>query len=329
MTVHGTGNLSIKHRTGVRCRGVTLAELTVSMTIAALLMGGMTSALLIANQAVETGNSPTAQAAEARLVADLISADLSHAIAIEEQSNRSITVVVPDRDADNSAELIRYSWSGVAGEPLLREYNGGPVSVSTERVYDLSFTYRAGPLSATPLEESVEFELFSYDPYSGGSFKDYGVDHNSWCAQYFKPTLPVNAVSWGITYAYVALKLDSYGRILAVGFRTADERLKPTSQVLEEVTVKTDLLPVYYSWSGFEFSITGLDPATGACLVVKQLSDSTGAKLQYYENGFSMPQNTHWMTTSDEGVSWSVPVNNRDMLFYVYGKVTTRGPARW
>jgi hypothetical protein len=308
---------------------MTLAELVVSMTIASLVMGGLASAMLIATRAVDAGDSPAGRAADARFAADQMSTDLSHATAINEQTERSITVVVPDRDQDGIAETIRYAWSGTAGDALIRQYNEGAETVFAEQVHGLTLSYRARPISVTPLETSSEFELASYDEFVGGSFKDYGIDHNSWCAQYFKPTLPVNAVSWGITDVYVTLKIDRMDRTLAVGFYTADMRLKPTSQVLGEVTLQTDMLPVNYTWYSFSFSITGLDPATGICLLVRQLIDSTGAKLQYYENGSNMPQNSHWMTTSDAGISWSAPVNHRDMAFYVFGTVTTKGPARW
>ena len=92
----------------------------------------------------------------------------------------------------------------------------------------------------------------------------------------------------------------------------------------------TSYLPMSYGWVNYEFGSTcDLDPATGVCLVLRQTSGSEGARVRYHENGFSMPQNSHWTITGNAGSSWSTPVNNRDMLLYVYGTIVTEGSPQW
>jgi hypothetical protein len=101
-------------------------------------------------------------------------------------------------------------------------------------------------------------------------------------------------------------------------------------QVLQEVTTPTDSLPELYSTQQFEFSNPAdLDPVTGACLVITQVSDSRGARARYIENGISMPQNAHWTKTSDAGSSWSRPTGNQELECAVYGTVVTEGPPQW
>ena len=51
-------------------------------------------------------------------------------------------VVVPDRDDANAdPELIRYSWSGTRGDPLLRQYNQATLATVAENVAAFNISY--------------------------------------------------------------------------------------------------------------------------------------------------------------------------------------------
>ena len=310
-------------------RGLTLAELVVSMGIATIVIGGMMSALVIASRATGSTSDDLTHTLEARGYADQILAELNHAVAFTEQSPSSLAFLVPDREGDGSAEEIRYSWSGTPGEALTREYNGGPPVIFSEAIQGFELTYLPRLFPTAPTEE-FGAELFAYDGSFGGSFKDCDIDHDSWCAQYFKPDLPTNTVSWKVNLVQLILRQEDIGRLLEIQIRTPGPRLTPTEQVLQEVTILTDYLPEYYATRQFEFSDPAdLGPVTGACLVITQVSGTKGARTRYIENGVSMPHNAHWTVTSNAGSSWSRPTSNHDMLFAAYGTVVTEGPPQW
>lgn len=310
-------------------RGFTLVELVVSMAIAVVLMGGMMSALVIAGRANGSGSESQAHVREARESADQLLAELNHALAFTEQGSNSLAFLVPDRDGDGSAEVIRYAWSGVSGAALTREYNGGGAVAFANSIdrFDLTYLPRLFPAVA---EESYTAILIEYGGSQGGSYKDCDIDQNKWCAQYFKPAMPTNTVSWSVNRVRVTLKQESLDRQLRIQIRPPTPRLIPTDQVLQEVAVSTSSLPLTYLNLEYEFSEPAvLDPSMGACLVITQVSNTVGARVRYLENGVSMPQNTHWTTTSDAGLSWTIPTANQDMLFAAYGTVVTEGPPQW
>lgn len=312
------------------CRGLTLVEVIASMSVAALALGGITSALVIASRATDSNTGPSAQTTDARIVTDRITADLNHTLSFSEQTTRAVTFNVPDRNGDGTNETIRYAWSGTPGDPLTQINSTGDEIVVAENVDDFQLSYLTRPPFVTlPAETTATTLLSHYDP-SYGTSKNYSVDQSHWCAQYFKPNMPKNAVSWNVNYIYLALKQDNFGRIMKFEIQTANARQTPTGQVMETVSVYSNNIPLSYTWSSVSFSgQAGLDPQTGACVVIRQVSGSTGVRILYIENGSPMPRNSHWTTTGDTGVSWSTPVNNKDMLFYVYGTITTEGPAEW
>ncbi len=67
-----------------------------------------------------------------------------------------------------------------------------------------------------------------------------------------------------------------------------------------------------------------LDVDAGYCIVVTYVSGGGKvAKFRYEENGNPMTANTHFMKSSDGGATWSDPVANQDLRFFVYGTETT------
>lgn len=122
-------------------RGFTLIELMVSMTIVAILMAAMVSAVLITTRSIDDGTSAAARTVTSRSVTSQITRDLHFALDFSERTDKAVTFTVPDRDGDLAPETVRYAWSGVVGDPLTKEYNGGPAVVIAEDVQDLKLSY--------------------------------------------------------------------------------------------------------------------------------------------------------------------------------------------
>ncbi|MEZ6052673.1 MAG: hypothetical protein R3C02_15010 [Planctomycetaceae bacterium] len=122
-------------------RGYSLIELIIAVGASAVLMGGMASALLISNHALDVPESQSGHQLDASDAQQDLLSDLQHAVSFSERTEHAVTFQVPDRDGDGDLEKVRYAWSGTGGQPLTYEYNDSSPITLVEDVYqfDLSF----------------------------------------------------------------------------------------------------------------------------------------------------------------------------------------------
>lgn len=139
----------MKFRTSPKA-AYTLVELMISMSLATLLIAGLSSSLFIATAAFDISRSTSLQRARAADVTSEIIADLNLAMSFSERTATAITFTVPDRDDDEISETIRYAWSGEAGDPLTVEYNGSPETVIADDVHRFSFTFLTRDMTGGP-----------------------------------------------------------------------------------------------------------------------------------------------------------------------------------
>lgn len=129
-------------------RGFTLVELSVSMAIMSIIMLGIGSTTLITTHAMpnET-NSPLAML-DHHPHLDIWAADLRVSRHIHTADIHEIEFTVADRDGDGVEDVIVYRWSGDAGDPVTRTYNGGPSAAVFPEVqfFSLQYTEKRIPL---------------------------------------------------------------------------------------------------------------------------------------------------------------------------------------
>lgn len=125
-------------------RAFTLLELLLSLAVCAVLIGGIAASLELATRAMETSAAPDPHA-DASKAAELLLADIKLAKGFAQLTDTSVIFTAPDRDAptDGIPETIRYSWSGLPGDPLLRQINDGPPVVVLSAVDDLVLSPRS------------------------------------------------------------------------------------------------------------------------------------------------------------------------------------------
>jgi Tfp pilus assembly protein FimT len=114
------------HRTRVKIsrRGYTLVELVTGVAATSILVAGMGSVVMVAARSTNESTLPARQIQASRAVHDIL-AELQFAVSFNERTATAVEFTVTDRDANAVAETIRYAWSGTAGDPLTRKYNGG------------------------------------------------------------------------------------------------------------------------------------------------------------------------------------------------------------
>ena len=124
-------------------RGFTLVEMVLSMTVMTVLLGGIASAMILASRAMPDLATPLKARADGYHAADGLATELFAAQTITARSATSVTFTVADRTVppDNIPETIQYSWSGVAGQPLNRQYNGGAAGTVLDNVYQFNLGY--------------------------------------------------------------------------------------------------------------------------------------------------------------------------------------------
>ncbi len=307
----------------------TLIEMVLSMAITTVLIGGMASSLVIASRAADPSADPAARTVRARQAIDQITADLTHATALTAQSSSSVTFCVPDRDGNGTIETISYDWSLGNGDILTRDYNGTGAATILDNVDFFSLAWVARPNVVPQLVEYDGEDLFEYDSPLGGLTSNYYVSSTEWRAQYFKPDLPTNTISWGVETVELVVDRVNSGRTVLFEIRSATPRQSPTSTVLGVVSASSTSLPVITSWVQVNFSgVTGLDPGSGACLVVRQASGTAGAEIRVHSSGLNMPRHSHFMTSIDSGATWTAPGHTLDLLIKVTGAYTTQGAAQ-
>jgi type II secretory pathway pseudopilin PulG len=133
---HGQDAHATRRRTGF-----TLIETILSVAITAVIGLSLTGIMVMAQRALAGGLAEADQAYKADRAMQMILADINLATSMPARSATSITLVVPPRNGDTQSETIIYSWDGVAGDPLTRQYNGGTATTLVENVYQLNFNY--------------------------------------------------------------------------------------------------------------------------------------------------------------------------------------------
>jgi hypothetical protein len=305
-------------------RAVTLVEMVVSLTIVSILLGACGSVMLLASRVMGiSAAGPAVSRAVADAAADQVAADLQMALQITERTATAVTFTVPDRNGDSTPETLRYAWAG-AGSPLTRQYNGQPAPAASmaENVQLFRLDWPLKTAGPPPPVESPEQLLVSRDWPTSGDRKDYKIQSNAWVAEYFKPSLPANAISWKITRVRVKLaRKDQNTGTVTIQITFADAGTKPVGNALDSLSVNVVTLSTTFTWVEFASScLDGLDPALEMCVLVTT-TDSDPGVVEYDNKGPAV--NMRFSKSTNQGSTWILPTDHDVLQIYVYGTVTT------
>lgn len=308
-------------------RGFTLVELVISMAVATILLAGLTSAVMLAAQALPGKERLADKLLQEARVLDQLVGELQSALFFAERATQAITFTVADRNGDGSPERIRYAWSGAAGDPLTRQYNGGTVVNVLENVhqFNLGYDLKSATESYSGLwVEGAEELVNSYVGYL--SLNDYSIQSSKWIGQYFQPAavaFPVGQASWRLTRVQFQAKRDGGADgIIDVQIRKPNADYTPAGDILEQQSLLESSLGASYAWKEVTFQrVGGLEPGAGVCLVLAYGPGSgNAAKVQFDSSG-----GTDRLITSNAGSSWTRDTT-RSLNYRAYGAVSTPGP---
>jgi hypothetical protein len=300
-----------------------MVELVISLTIAAILLAGMTSALFLATRAMPGEARPVDELISETQTAGDVTAELSYACNIVERGPRAVTFTVADRNGDGCPECIRYAWSGTPGDPLTRQFDHGtPVTVLPD-VREFALVYDGTAVDEVypgKVVESAETLLSSRTSTMWS--QDFAIREKNWPGQYFCPSFSAEALTWKVTRVQVKARYKgAQNGVTAVQLRPALASHLPDTEVLDQVLMYENRLGSSYRWEEFSFSsAAGLPPGTGLCLVLAcQVKDTDLAEVQYDRLGTG-----DMVYTTEAGANW-VCYNDRTLLHAIYGTYTTPG----
>jgi prepilin-type N-terminal cleavage/methylation domain-containing protein len=311
--------------------GMTLVEMTMSLVIMAVILAACTSLVMVTGKAASRGTDGNvgAAATAGRRATSQIVDDLKVATALTERTATAVTMTVPDRDGDGTAETVRYAWSGTPGDPLYRTYNGvtGPVASD---VRALNFSFLGKTVGRPPAATAAEQSLFVHATAVDADVKTVALDGGKWAAGTFWPALPpptgpTTTTAWSATRCRVMLQRDALSTGTAtVSLRYADAAGKPTGADLQSGSVAVaSVSNSGPSWVEVPFaSPAALDPAKGVCLVVSYAAVLGKGGYVGYDAKGADAKNALW-TTNDQGASWSTSTG-AVLQCRVWGKVTTQ-----
>lgn len=314
-----------RRRATQRARGISLLELVTSLTSAAVLFAGLASAVAFSIRASDPSTGTFHDSYDAAKASLQITRELQTATGFNSAVCNSTRVefTVPDMNNDGSPDTIRYSWGGSAGNALTRTLNGGTAQTFLPDVNAFSLRYHTKTVPpAVVLTESAETQFL--DQGSGNTgfiISTIDVTSTYWVGQYFKPTLPSNAVSWRITRVQLHMNDTGVADATAlVQVRAAETSGKPSLNVLGQAVVSEVDFPD--NWYTVAFTnATGILPSQGACVNVGAAAGTSVARLKDGLFSNSSP-GTYLLTSFDDGATWS-STTWIDLWIRVWGTYTT------
>ncbi len=319
---------------------MTLAELAVSIAVAGLLAGTIVSSILIASHALPQRSAGTNAVSDDAALLQELATDLAEAVSFTERSAQAVEFTVPDRTGDASPDVLRYAWSGTAGDPLTRRLNGGPAAPLAPAVQTFSLTYLVEKVEVRQRESTTHTSdltlLAGFSGWTGviATTSSFTVRSSHWAAEYFEPAIPEGALEMTISQVSLYMRRlagDPPGQlwveIYAPGGGSA--RILPTGPPLgSSAQVSNATLGTSFSWIDFPFADLRIPrPRGGYVLVVKATTTGTAGRAYFLYAGSAPADSTIMLWTTDSGANWNPPessMNQYDMFFRVHGTYTAR-----
>lgn len=136
--------------TSPRQNGFTLIEVVVSIAIVSILMTAVGSLMVFSARALPNPDDSASVTISSGAAINRFADDIREAVVVIAAEADAFEVQVADRDGVDGPDTVRYEWSGVAGEPLVRIYNDDHHEVVLDSVRAMSFEYETQPSDFAP-----------------------------------------------------------------------------------------------------------------------------------------------------------------------------------
>lgn len=283
-------------------------------------MVGLSSAMFVSLQTLTTSSTITGSSIQTSQTLDKLVTELQSAVYVSERSATAIGFTIPDQTGDGYNERIRYSWTGSAGGPLTRQYNGGTAQtlVSNVDVFSLTPSYKsvAESYPSVGVEDAAESLLI--DHYGTTSAANNSSSFSNFYSQYFAYSLPANAYAWRPTTLKVMAYRGASFCNIAAQMRLATSGLIPSTTTFDSYTLDANNLPISYAWVPIPCSqMPPLTSGTSLCLVLQPtVNQANMLTVQSCTNYSGM------LLTTNTGSTWTY-FSTKTLVSQLYGKLTT------
>ena len=315
----------MRHSTHNLARALTLVEMLVSMSIVTLIIGAVSSAVIVAARAVNPQSSPASTLSSLGGALNRLLEEASLAITVTEHTPTALTFTLPDRTGDSIDDTIRYSWSGMPGDPLQRQLNAdAPTTVAqgiTRFVLEYETASRDEVISGGTLN-SVEQDLAFFDGLIGTTF----VIASFTVSQYVRPEFPKGTLSWTLTSIDLQMRKSSTGDAsekVLIELQAPGPNNAPSGQVLASTIVLEGDLPLSHQWTRHTFTnVPALAPNEGVCIVLSDAADGVSAELPMVSQVST--RSAAWL--SDDGAATWYQTDSLSTPYRIRGTTLTRLP---
>lgn len=310
-----------RHPDKARARGYTLIELVIAMSITSILLVSIGSAVVLASKALPGAGNTADAVIDVAAVSGDIAGELEYALSFSQRTATAVTFTVADRDNDQVDETIRYAWSGTAGDPLTRQYNGPPAVAVIGDVSSFQLEYDTIDVTEQQPSEVESGEVLLASAPTTGTGSGLGVTGATWLGQYFLPTLPADAISWQIGRILIRARISGpIDGAADVRLRPVDGSGLPLPYVMDQATVDEASLGPAFEWRELTFDGgVALPPGWGLSFTIECDTIDPPPMEVELDAGSGLLQSV------DGGQTWtSLP--SICTIFYVYGTHTTPGP---
>lgn len=171
------------------------------------------------------------------------------------------------------------------------------------------------PGFGSPPDSESESAVSLLKGYSGSGSNDHLVN-DEWWAQYFVPTLPVDATGWRVTRAEFYCRRGGLNGDLNVVLYAPDGTNMPSTTVIDSLAVSSNAFSSSTSWQGVDFTGTAkISAGDGACLALTTTETNWPLEI-YYLNGGVSDANSALITGNP---TWNTFETDKALLCRVYG----------
>ncbi len=284
----------------------TMIEMLLALALAAVVLSALQSLILIAGRAIPDAQGVQSSTVAAADMLERLTAEVSVAVEVLEVNTSDITFSLNDWTGDSVVETVRYAWSGVPGDPLLRAVNGGAASVLVSSVESFVLSPQTQSTDIYVVGDEQEFDNQLVQAVSVLDVTPDPVDRTTAYAQRIVPDLPSDTVRWRIRDVsfWIQSESGSNGEIL-VEIRNVDADTRLPGDILyKKKRYSTASLESTLSRVDLGFNTVWFSPADDVCLVIRAENPDVACDIEFGLATSFLNGRVAW-SSSDGGNLWA------------------------
>ncbi len=237
-------------------RGFTLLELILVLVVTMIVVGGLTSSVMVATASIPDIDDPVVRKTELAPTFMDIHEDLAAAMHVVARSSEDVTIILADRDGDGRPQSIRYAWSGTPGDPVTRTEDGGAAQTIVS----------AADHFAIDLQETIVTETHAFgggevvtpsvaaEQRTTAGFTNAEILQDNWFCHTVPSPDPDTVSDWRLTTVEVYGRARRASGELLVEVYLADASGLPTGDVLTTAEYQSGDLGGGWNWRANTFA---------------------------------------------------------------------------